>query len=464
MAAGDHLTMWERMITKDRLGIDDEVPAGQPDTEISPVDAEASGSSNMIHIAETHDTEDVPAGTRVAVVNIAETREADVVLAETRVAVVNPAVKHAHTSLPPLSLQSEMWCDLCHRKVDPIAKGTKRTGKQKEPKYQCGPCGVKLTTGNRVCGQWPTEEFRLLPVDTQVAFYQEAGGAKEFRLKYAETLTNNHIERKKVGKHGESHPLGYWATLGYDVHGIEHNTPAEHITQHPQLGTCYRVAILTDDEEKEAFMMRTQILEKLGRRKTVKKKMQGKDDVSSDDAASESSGSGRGGKKVVANSAATRAKAKKKAADIAKQKKDEAKKATEVAKEAGHAKKRAEKEQSEQEKKVKKLRREALDVACRTVAKLQGPTQELQALLFRDDETGVACYNPQLARVPRLIVEKANAVQTTARNMVAVAKESMSGGPDTRLFFSKIDEVRAVATNVAEVLEELKPFEAILQA
>jgi hypothetical protein len=112
---------------------------------------------------------------------------------------------------------------------------------------------------------------------------------------------------------------------------------------------------------------------------------------------------------------------------------------------------------------VKKLRRDALDVACKTVAKLQGPTQELQALLFRDDETGVACYNPKLARVPHLIVVKANAVQTTARNMVAVAKESISG-PDTRLFFSKLDEVRAVAANVAEVLEELKPFEAILQA
>ena len=163
MAVADGLTMWERMITKDGLVIDEDVTAWQPSPQGSPVPAAASGSSSSDTVPPTL-AETVPV-------------VAEAVPAESRVAVVRPAANFAHTSLPPLSLQSEPFCKLCHRKVDPIAKGTKIVGKSKAIEYQCGSCGAKLTIGNRVCGEWPTEEFKLLSSETQVKFYQEGGGA-----------------------------------------------------------------------------------------------------------------------------------------------------------------------------------------------------------------------------------------------------------------------------------------------
>ena len=49
--------------------------------------------------------------------------------------------------------------------------------------------------------------------------------------------------------------------MKYDVDKIENNTAPCDIEEHPQLGTCYTVKIKTDDEEKEQYQMRSQILE-----------------------------------------------------------------------------------------------------------------------------------------------------------------------------------------------------------
>ena len=118
MAAADGLTMWERLITKDGVEIDEDVPAGQPDSPGSPVVEAASGSSTINTMPPTL-VETVPV-------------VAEVVPAESRVAVVRPAATFAHTSLPPLPLTSEPFCKLCHRKVDQIAKGTKITRNQRQ--------------------------------------------------------------------------------------------------------------------------------------------------------------------------------------------------------------------------------------------------------------------------------------------------------------------------------------------
>ncbi len=69
-------------------------------------------------------------------------------------------------------------------------------------------------------------------------------GAKEMAA-VAETLCDTEIHETTYAEQGTFLPLGMWKAKGADTALIEASTCAADIRQHPQLGTCYRVSILT---------------------------------------------------------------------------------------------------------------------------------------------------------------------------------------------------------------------------
>ena len=110
-----------------------------------------------------------------------------------------------------------------------------------------------------------------------------------------------------------------------------------------------------------------------------------------------------------------------------------------------------------QEKTMKKMRKDTLDIACKTVAKLQTPTELVRGLLFKG-----TVPNPNMDKVPGLIADKAKHVFEKAQLMTMHARGTManSGAP---MPFVTIGEVKAVGESLDDVIGMPKPFKQILE-
>ena len=203
--------------------------------------------------------------------------------------------------LVPLSTikASVPTCVDCKLPCNPRAKGVRLRSKLKE-EFQCGQCNYVGVCMHRANGEWPSQDFQEFSPDQKVDFYRTEGGAKGLKLKYAETIAANHVERWKSSNHGEFRPMLYWTQIGYDPALIRlHAKPADIDDSDPMAGTQYKVHVKSIDHEKEYFMKKSQILEKFASGKKRCRKAAGlPDDKGSSDSSSDSSTQDDGKKKA----------------------------------------------------------------------------------------------------------------------------------------------------------------------
>ena len=295
------------------------IPARQPDLsdeEIAPGEDPAVAASVAEAGVRTHNDVEIAAVEDPAVaasvaeaeerthtaVAIAPGEEAGLQCQPCLAVGLQPGVYHSFVNVAPTGMMKmQPVCKNCLRTVDPMRKGV-RISSKKEETFVCEACNSKTTSMTRVTGTWPTVEFNGLSAQSKVDFWRCDGGLGKYKLKYAEEVAKHLIERKINGRRGQSLPLGVLAIQGHDIERIRLNTPPEDIEDNPQLGPCYMVRIKTQDDEREEQMIKSQMMEKMGRSKKIKeilasaapsKGVVPSDEEKASDPSSSSSGSGK---------------------------------------------------------------------------------------------------------------------------------------------------------------------------
>ena len=79
--------------------------------------------------------------------------------------------------------------------VDTTNPTVRMTGKS-PMKWECPVCSSKGVVLRRLCGAWPSEEFKSIPEPDQVAFMQSIATmtTEEIKVKLVDTLVHRRIE------------------------------------------------------------------------------------------------------------------------------------------------------------------------------------------------------------------------------------------------------------------------------
>ncbi len=113
-------------------------------------------------------------------------------------------------------------------------------------------------------GSWPTDDFQMLSVEQQTAFYEGAHDMerRDMLKKASEILEATEAHGEFYVDGGKFLPLSVWANMGYDVHRIETLTLKEDIKEDRVLGQTYRVKILSTGNKGETMLARKSVLKR----------------------------------------------------------------------------------------------------------------------------------------------------------------------------------------------------------
>ena len=113
-------------------------------------------------------------------------------------------------------------------------------------------------------GSWPTDDFQMLSVEQQTAFYEGAHDMerRDMLKKASEILEATEAHGEFYVDGGKFLPLSVWANMGYDVQRIETLTLKEDIKEDRVLGQTYRVKILSTGNKGETMLARKSVLKR----------------------------------------------------------------------------------------------------------------------------------------------------------------------------------------------------------
>ena len=139
--------------------------------------------------------------------------------------------------------EETIWCKFCKSLC---SKNRARMCGKKQQEWKCSGCNSTLVKLNGVFGSWPTPDFVELSEQEQANVFQETKGKKSAELqKMVEKKFNRFArEEKSWFEGGEFLPLSVWERRGFDPDRIERETKDCDKMFTPQLGQCYRVAVI----------------------------------------------------------------------------------------------------------------------------------------------------------------------------------------------------------------------------
>ena len=356
-------------------------------------------------------------------------------------------------------------CMNCMREVDPIAKGV-RLRKKTTQEYWCGGCNSRNTTMSRQVDGWPTMEFKSMPEDKQVAFWRLDGGSKDFRFAYADALAREEVERQRGYCDRQFRPLDYWVRIGYCGERIQANAlPHQIDNSDPMVGTQYQVAARGQIDEHEIATKRSQILQKLMKKTSIKRKVKAADpDAAGSDSLSSSDDAPdvltKGSKKREEKRKTATNKSQDDAEREKKRKRENEKEAAQAAKKASLAESVRLKQEASRLKEVNKVRdRNAattIELATKTAAKLERSLSRLTTLLCSLDGSS----KPQTAQLPQSVFQESS---DSLKKLTEIRKQCQSRMDDMNamLLFS-MEQVRETMTETTGVLTRLEPFAVLL--
>lgn len=308
------------------------------------------------------------------------------------------------------------FCSKCHNYAP---KAKVRCINKTKQLFQCNVCGCRITQLTRQYGVWPTDDFKAISEEEKVAFMKACGEAKDqdqLKLVSEEYLRRFEKRARFFLHNGEFLPLSVWGTRGFDTERIASSTPAADTVEHPVLGKCYRVEILSTGSKGELGWERdssanatgvssrgvqptlqimpapAQTVANAESDKPKKKEKSKADKADSDDSSSDSDDSSSSDDKATLAAKAKRAKAKeaKRLKKIAKKKKAAA---------AAEAKANKDKEKSDKKEQLQaaKDKKKKKTLAEQMIKKMQPVVAILQSSLAQ----------PQTIQAPLPIVTRA---------------------------------------------------------
>ena len=454
------------------------IPARQPDLsdeEIAPGEDPAVAASVAEAGVRTHNDVEIAPGEDPAVaasvaeaeerthtaVAIAPGEEAGLECRPCLAVGLQPGVYHSFVNVAPTGMMKmQPVCKNCLRTVDPMKKGV-RISSKKEETFVCEACNSKTTSMTRVTGTWPTVEFNGLSAQSKVDFWRCDGGLGKYKLKYAEEVAKHLIERKINGRRGQSLPLGVLAVQGHDIERIRLNTPPEDIEDNPQLGKCYMVRIKTQDDEREEQMIKSQMMEKMGRSKKIKeilasaapsKGVVPSDEEKASDPSSSSSGSGKARSSKTKKDNKQKQKHLKEKAEKEKELKQQAAEKDRAAKAALKDKKAKTKVDQDQARAAKKMKKDVLELCCKAVAKLQPMVDEVRGMVYTIDGTLTA----KAADLPTHLLQSTEMTYKRCHEIYLSASHRMQN-PDALTLYT-VEDVKVAAANIATTILATKPY------
>ena len=112
-------------------------------------------------------------------------------------------------------------------------------------KWQCNSCNSKCVALSRICGGWPNQDFKDLPLDQQQSFFKDIAGkdAKKIRGLVEDLLERIEKKETNFSEGGAFLPLSVWDRKGFNVNDIKEKSLPCDKREHRVLGDTYRVRI-----------------------------------------------------------------------------------------------------------------------------------------------------------------------------------------------------------------------------
>ena len=178
-------------------------------------------------------------------------------------------------------------CSQCKNPVDVLLPGT-RTVAKSPPTFMCSTCNSKCVGLYRICGNWPTADFKDLTDEEQTAFWNSCDAkSKDLKESYVNALTKRNLQRREAGRKGKFLPLSVYERKGYNIEDIELNTAEEDKEKCPVVGWTYRLKVHETLDVNVEETERKKVLESLepkaerkprgGRRGTSRSRSRGDD-------------------------------------------------------------------------------------------------------------------------------------------------------------------------------------------
>jgi len=161
------------------------------------------------------------------------------------------------TDFPFNDRPETFWCCFCHNECH-VAKARRVMSKTKG-EIRCDVCDSKCTTLWRGFGTWPTEEFKVLPKEAQIQFYNDIkhkSGVRDVCAIAIDAIESYEDKKETFAVNGEFRPLAFWSLHGYDAERIEREAKAQDTTETRLAGKCYRVPVQCDRKERSTGMIR----------------------------------------------------------------------------------------------------------------------------------------------------------------------------------------------------------------
>ena len=112
------------------------------------------------------------------------------------------------------------------------------------PEFQCSTCNVKCVGLFRICGTWPTADFKDLSEEEQTAFWNSCPAkSADLKQSYVNALTKRNLQRREAGRKGKFLPLDVYERKGYNIKDIEQFSAEDDKEWDRVVGWTYRLKV-----------------------------------------------------------------------------------------------------------------------------------------------------------------------------------------------------------------------------
>ena len=179
--------------------------------------------------------------------------------------VAAPCIEFAHKpavtacdSLAMLTTLARPICGKCGWECDPLRSQIKS---KCLGKWLCNACNSKQFLLHKICGTWPTAEFKGLSDSDQQQFWRDShssSNGQQLKNQLVNHLTRRRVDAITARISGAFLPISVYKAQGFDTDRIEAN--CHDFKDHPILGKVYRVPVESLERASVEEKVREQIL------------------------------------------------------------------------------------------------------------------------------------------------------------------------------------------------------------
>ena len=148
-------------------------------------------------------------------------------------------------------------------KVRLVGKGTQT--------YYCRKCSNKISLMHKHFGVCSPPHYCSLSNEDKVAFWRSAASTKEdLRVAMMKISEKYSLEKSLVSQDGEYLPLSVWESRGFSAADILNKSTEDMVQEHPVLGRCYRLDILSKSKVHETGKRELEALEHQAKAKKMR--------------------------------------------------------------------------------------------------------------------------------------------------------------------------------------------------